>query len=181
VKGVFGGGKEAGYRLLLWDAGAMWAESMDRGEVMDRMAALNCNLEAPSSLVLSHLSSILTSPPTTFSEATPTVGGRTLLVSGSMSGLPFEWQFQFTRAPESLVEGELVGPLLAVLAELCRQRQALTGLLRRKDEEIQDYRASGATLSRRELLPALLGLKSPLPLQVTWRLAPSRRSRSVRA
>ena len=39
-------------------------------------------------------------------------------------------------------------PMLAMIAELNRQQAELCKLLRRKDQEIMDYRDSGACLSR---------------------------------
>ena len=57
---------------------------------------LNPNIEAPVTLILSHLSTLLQAPFTTYTKATPTVGseGKTLVVNGTLSGLPFTWQFQ---------------------------------------------------------------------------------------
>ena len=49
------------------------------------------------------------------------------------------------------VELQLVQPLLTCASELFRQRLELVGIIRRKDQEIQDYKDGGAVLSRREL------------------------------
>ena len=71
---------------------------------------LNPNVEAPSSLLLSHLSSLLYSSLPAFAE-TEAGNGKTLSISGSMSGgLPFSWQFHCTPAPH-----DVVGPPLSVM------------------------------------------------------------------
>ena len=44
----------------------------------------------------------------------------------------------------------LVDPLLAALKELGRQKKELVSIIKRKDREIEDYRESGASVSRRE-------------------------------
>ena len=120
LNGTFGDEEDAGYEVMLWDEGVMWVERLVRAEVTERMAVsiqcpqcsryhppfqtLNPNLEAPSTLILSHLSSLLQSPITAFSEATSATGrSRTLVISGTMSGLPFTWQFQCSRAPDVTV------------------------------------------------------------------------------
>ena len=59
------------------------------------------------SLVVGQLSTLLKTPHTQYSEeTTPTrVGGarKTLLIDGTLSGLPFVWQLQFTAATEGMV------------------------------------------------------------------------------
>jgi non-homologous end-joining factor 1 len=151
VKGVFGGEEGAGYEVLLWDGGVMWTEKLEEEGMVERMATLNPNVEAPSSLVISHLSSLLYTSLPAFAE-TEAGNGKTLSISGSMSGgLPFSWQFHCTPAPHDVVETHLVGPLLSCLHELCCQRRDLLEVMRKKEREIQDYRDGGASLSRRNL------------------------------
>jgi hypothetical protein len=151
VKGVFGGEEGAGYEVLLWDGGVMWTEKLEEEGMVERMATLNPNVEAPSSLLLSHLSSLLYSSLPAFAE-TEAGNGKTLSISGSMSGgLPFSWQFHYTPAPHDVVETHLMGPLLSCLHELCCQRRDLLEVIRKKEREIQDYRDGGASLSRRNL------------------------------
>ena len=57
-------------------------------------------MEAPVALVLSRLSSLLQSDLASYSKAGE---GKTLLVSGNLSGLQFTWQFHFSPAPRSAV------------------------------------------------------------------------------
>ena len=46
-------------------------------------------------------------------------------------------------------------PLLAALKELARQKKELVSIIKRKDREIEDYRESGASVSRRECSGAI--------------------------
>ena len=132
-------------------------------------------MEAPVSLILAQLSSLLHTPLTQYTEATPTVrettptaeGEKTLAVNGTMSGLPFTWQFKCTRTTDNSMvrrsvqdtvfedykqlQSHLIGPLIACLTELSRQKEELVGIIKRKDREIQEYKENGATVSRRAL------------------------------
>lgn len=95
----------------------------------------------------------------------------TLKLKSELAGLPFHWEFRCSPAPVALVSrstsghtaaaaaapellcasqvcSQLVRPLLAMSRLLHRQLEEQGELLARKDQEIQDYRENGATLSR---------------------------------
>uniref|UniRef100_A0A3B5LY17 Nonhomologous end-joining factor 1 n=1 Tax=Xiphophorus couchianus TaxID=32473 RepID=A0A3B5LY17_9TELE len=75
----------------------------------------------------------------------------TLKLKSELAGLPFHWEFRCSPAPVALVCAQLVRPLLAMSRLLHRQLEEQGELLARKDQEIQDYRENGATLSRERL------------------------------
>lgn len=50
------------------------------------------------------------------------------------------------------VGSQLVQPLLAMITEMNRRQAELCTLLLKKDQEIKDYKESGARLTRSELL-----------------------------
>lgn len=56
------------------------------------------------------------------------------------------------------VQTHLISPLSASVTELSRQKEELVSIIKRKDREIQDYRESGATVTRRE---SSLSYRSP--------------------
>lgn len=66
---------------------------------------LNPSIEAPVARILSNLSTLFQAPLTTFSLTTPTERGegKTLIINGTMSGLPFTWHFQCQPAETNAV------------------------------------------------------------------------------
>ncbi|XP_054371483.1 non-homologous end-joining factor 1 isoform X2 [Molothrus ater] len=77
--------------------------------------------------------------------------GLRLHVKSELSGLPFYWDFHCCPAPLDMVSRHLVRPLIQMNLVLQCQVQELISLLLQKDAEIEDYRESGATLSRDRL------------------------------
>ncbi|XP_075286200.1 non-homologous end-joining factor 1 isoform X2 [Opisthocomus hoazin] len=78
-------------------------------------------------------------------------GSLSLRVKSELSGLPFYWDFHCCPAPVETVSRHLVRPLIQMSLALQYQVQKLSSLLLQKDAEIEDYRESGATLSRDRL------------------------------
>lgn len=153
VKGIFGEVEEGeGYEVLMWEVneGVMWQEKLVEEELADRMTLLNPNVEAPKSLVLSHLSSLFLSSLTSLDQTdVETREGITLVINGSISCLPFTWNFHCSQAPEYEIQRHLIQPLLSCLSVLHHQQKSLMETIRKKDREIQDYKDGGAVLSRR--------------------------------
>ncbi|XP_007575365.1 non-homologous end-joining factor 1 isoform X2 [Poecilia formosa] len=147
----------AEYHVLLTDMQGVWEERMDAAAIEHRAQELNRRLRATVQAFFSHLRE----------AAEPWLSGggggeaqmcvwrrdgvMTLKLKSELAGLPFHWEFRCGPAPVSLVCAQLVRPLLAMSRLLHRQVEELGELLARKDEEIQDYRENGATLSRERL------------------------------
>ncbi|XP_047211911.1 non-homologous end-joining factor 1 isoform X1 [Girardinichthys multiradiatus] len=157
VKSWFG---ETAYRILLTDMQCVWEERMDAVAIESRAQGLNRRLRASVRAFFSHLCEVaqpcLSGGGRTGDKAQISVrrwedGNITLRLKSELAGLPFYWEFHCSPAPVALVCVQLVRPLLAMSRLLQRQVEHLEDLLVRKDEEIQDYRENGATLSRERL------------------------------
>uniref|UniRef100_A0A8C6QDV5 Non-homologous end-joining factor 1 n=1 Tax=Nannospalax galili TaxID=1026970 RepID=A0A8C6QDV5_NANGA len=147
-----------GYALLVSDLQQVWYEQVDTTVVSQRAKELNKRLTAPPASFLCHLDDLLclllkdaTHPSKATFSCDRVAEALILRVRSELSGLPFNWHFHCTPASSLLVSQHLVRPLMGMsLALQCHVRE-LTTLLRMKDLEIQDYRESGAMLSRGRL------------------------------
>ncbi|CAL8302003.1 non-homologous end-joining factor 1 isoform X1 [Gadus morhua] len=164
------------YHILLTDTRAVWAESMDSAAIQRRAQELNKRLRAPVEAFYSHLRDValpclsgplgegevpagggapeeggatvtLTRP----GSGTVAGGGVCVRLKSELAGLPFHWEFRLASPPADTVCSELVRPLLVMSRLLQTQVDQLGALLARKDAQIQDYRETGATLSRARL------------------------------
>ncbi|XP_067993910.1 non-homologous end-joining factor 1 isoform X3 [Melanerpes formicivorus] len=147
----------SGYILLISDLSSIWYERTNTEVVGQRSKELNKRLTVHTSSLLHHLSSLMSpllagEPDTTTSFSCHHVaGGLSLHVKSELSGLPFYWDFHCCPAPPEMVSRHLLRPLIQMSLALQYQVQELTSLLLQKDAEIEDYRESGATLSRDRL------------------------------
>ncbi|NWI54386.1 NHEJ1 factor, partial [Calyptomena viridis] len=149
--------RDTGYILLISDLSSVWYESADAEAVGQRSKELNKRLTVHVSSFLNHLCSLMcpllrgqSDAATTFS-CNHSVNGLSLHVKSELSGLPFYWDFHCCPAPLEMVSRHLVRPLIQMNVALQYQVQELISLLLQKDAEIEDYRESGATLSRDRL------------------------------
>ncbi|XP_066409620.1 non-homologous end-joining factor 1 isoform X2 [Molothrus aeneus] len=149
--------RDTGYILLISDLSSVWYESADAEAVGQRSKELNKRLTVHVSSFLSHLCSLmcplLAGQPgaTTAFSCHRSPSGLRLHVKSELSGLPFYWDFHCCPAPLDMVSRHLVRPLIQMNLVLQCQVQELISLLLQKDAEIEDYRESGATLSRDRL------------------------------
>ncbi|XP_077037663.1 non-homologous end-joining factor 1 isoform X1 [Agelaius phoeniceus] len=149
--------RDTGYILLISDLSSVWYESADAEAVGQRSKELNKRLTVHVSSFLNHLCSLmcplLAGQPgaTTAFSCHRSPGGLRLHVKSELSGLPFYWDFHCCPAPLDMVSRHLVRPLIQMNLVLQCQVQELISLLLQKDAEIEDYRESGATLSRDRL------------------------------
>ncbi|XP_071291230.1 non-homologous end-joining factor 1 isoform X3 [Agelaius tricolor] len=149
--------RDTGYILLISDLSSVWYESADAEAVGQRSKELNKRLTVHVSSFLNHLCSLmcplLAGQPgaTTAFSCHRSPGSLRLHVKSELSGLPFYWDFHCCLAPLDMVSRHLVRPLIQMNLVLQCQVQELISLLLQKDAEIEDYRESGATLSRDRL------------------------------
>ncbi|NXF74308.1 NHEJ1 factor, partial [Sclerurus mexicanus] len=148
---------DTGYILLISDLSSVWYESADAEAVGQRSKELNKRLTVHVSSFLNHLRNLMcpllagqSDAATTFS-CDCSASGLSLHVKSLLSGLPFYWDFHCCPAPLEMVSHHLVRPLIRMNLALQCQVQELISLLLQKDAEIEDYRESGATLSRDRL------------------------------
>ncbi|XP_061465318.1 non-homologous end-joining factor 1 isoform X2 [Rhineura floridana] len=148
---------DAGYALLLSDLTNMWYEKADTEVIQQRSKELNKRLTARASSFLNHLCSLMcpllegeNNSSTSFScQLSPST--LTLHVKSELLGLPFYWDFHCSAAPVEMMSCHLVRPLMAMSLALQSQVRELASLLLQKDAEIEDFRESGAVLSRERL------------------------------
>ncbi|NXN58801.1 NHEJ1 factor, partial [Rynchops niger] len=149
--------RDTGYVLLISDLSSVWYESADVEVVGQRSKELNKRLTVHVSSFLHHLGKLMCcwlagQPDTTTSFSCHHIAsGLSLHMKSELSGLPFYWDFHCCPAPVEMVSRHLVRPLIRMSLALQYQVQGLTSLLLQKDAEIEDYRESGATLSRDRL------------------------------
>ncbi|NWY33187.1 NHEJ1 factor, partial [Pheucticus melanocephalus] len=149
--------RDTGYILLISDLSSVWYESADAEAVGQRSKELNKRLTVHVSSFLNHLCSLmcplLAGQPgaTAAFSCHRSPSGLRLHVKSELSGLPFYWDFHCCPAPLDMVSRHLVRPLIQMNLALQCQVQELISLLLQKDAEIEDYRESGATLSRDRL------------------------------
>ncbi|XP_069588855.1 non-homologous end-joining factor 1 isoform X2 [Ranitomeya imitator] len=148
---------DSSYCFLLSDLSSVWCEEAAADVIQERSKELNKRLTAPISSFLSHLSHFIR-PLLDSIEKTPhslscsRAPDRLLLhVKSRLSGLPFYWDFHCREADIRTVCRHFLQPLISMSKALDAQCQELCTLLRRKDEEIQDYQEGGAVLSRDRL------------------------------
>ncbi|NXG22466.1 NHEJ1 factor, partial [Grallaria varia] len=149
--------RSTGYILLVSDLSSVWYESADTEAVGQRSKELNKRLTVHVSSFLNHLCKLISpllagksDAATTFS-CSYSASGLSLHVKSELSGLPFYWDFHCCPAPLEMVSRHLVRPLIRMNLALQYQVQELISLLLQKDAEIEDYRESGATVSRDRL------------------------------
>ncbi|NXV93199.1 NHEJ1 factor, partial [Calonectris borealis] len=149
--------RDTGYILLISDLSSVWYESADAEAVGQRSKELNKRLTVHVSSFLHRLCNLmcplLAGQPdaTTSFSCHHTASGLSLHVKSELSGLPFYWDFHCCPAPVEMVSRHLVRPLIRMSLALQYQVQELISLLLQKDAEIEDYRESGAALSRDRL------------------------------
>ncbi|KYO32293.1 non-homologous end-joining factor 1 [Alligator mississippiensis] len=154
AKACFGA---AGYALLLCDLRGAWLERLDAAAVARRSQELNRRLTAGAPSLLARLHELLRALLEGRAGAGTAVSWHrdaehlTLHVKSELSGLPFYWDFRCAPAPVPVVCQHLARPLLRMSLALQCQLQHLASLLLQKDAEIEDYRESGALLSRDRL------------------------------
>ncbi|XP_071978440.1 non-homologous end-joining factor 1 isoform X2 [Engystomops pustulosus] len=148
---------ETSYCLLVSDLKGVWCEEAAADVIQERSKELNKRLKAPISSFLGHLSQLirplLDSKEKTANtlSCTRTRGTLMLHVKSRLSGLPFYWNFHCEESSVGTVCRHFLQPLISMTKALDSQCQELCLLLRRKDEEIQDYLEGGAVLSRERL------------------------------
>ncbi|NXT74681.1 NHEJ1 factor, partial [Zapornia atra] len=149
--------RDSDYVLLISDLSSVWYESADAETVGQRSKELNKRLTVRVSSFLHHLSNLMCPLLAGQQDATTTfschraAAGLSLHVKSELSGLPFYWDFHCCPAPVEMVSRHLVQPLIRMSLVLQHQVQELTSLLLQKDAEIEEYRDSGAALSRDRL------------------------------
>lgn len=144
------------YVVCLCDFQTVYQEKLTNKELLRRFKVLNPKVEAPLSRLLSHLSQSLQQSDTDCQwsvecRSDNEAGILVATIRSQLSVLPFIWEFHLQKTGDNALQHQLLFPLLAMVGELSRRETNLKKLLEAKDREIEDYKASGAQISRRTL------------------------------
>jgi len=144
--------RDEGYMLAVTDYIIMHIESADKTEVEKRKQDLNPDLELPNRVLLDHLQSTVCSNMET-AAVQRCAGDAQLIIklTSSLSDLPLKWTFICTLAGSQQLSEHLTRPLALLAVEQEARCKELLEVIRRKDDEIKEYRATGARLSRKKL------------------------------
>ncbi|XP_039612444.1 non-homologous end-joining factor 1 [Polypterus senegalus] len=147
------------YQLLISDLDFVWYESVDTNTLEQRAQELNRRLKASVVSFFQQLCAIA-QPKLEGREGTDSAAtfscerfqdGLTLHMKSELAGVPFYWRFSCSPASVRVICQHLVRPFLTISGFLQEQTLELGALLKRKDDEIQDYKENGAVLSRDRL------------------------------
>ncbi|XP_077997058.1 non-homologous end-joining factor 1-like [Glandiceps talaboti] len=144
---------EESYEILIYDMNSMWHENCTSKRFKKRTKELNPSVEAPVTRLLDHLQSNLTCQQKDVKydidneDDTMTI----TIQSNLAAGVPFTWKCHCYLATNDMMGIHLTTPLLTMIGELERRQEELESLLRKKDNEIEDYKLGGAKVSRKHL------------------------------
>ncbi|XP_070550387.1 non-homologous end-joining factor 1-like [Ptychodera flava] len=142
------------YEILVNDRVHTWYEMCDCKMFKKRCKKLNPSIEAPVSRLLDHLWNNLQKQKkeSEFRVEEKTSSEFVLSMNSSLAaGVPFTWKFNCQTASQDMISSNLTVPLLTMVSELQRRQDELFKLLQKKDTEIEDYKLSGAKVSRKHL------------------------------
>ncbi|GFO20389.1 non-homologous end-joining factor 1 [Plakobranchus ocellatus] len=141
------------YEFLITDMIHFWYESLSGTALKRRIKELNPNIEAPISKILDQIRQSLELPgkETRVSVTTAADEEANLDIESHLAGVPFSYSFKASSATGSMAKDHLTVPLMAMVGELCRQRQELFKLLAAKDKQIDNFKAQGASVTQRSL------------------------------
>lgn len=142
------------YKIAITDCERVWLEEVNESTFSDRAKKLNPNVEARNSYLLKHLLDSLSqiSLVNSFSVKEPVDknGQLTLCCKSKLpAGISFIWEFYCSLQENHMMREHLIYPLLSMVGELQRRQLELVKLLKKKDYEIEEYKNSGAVLSRK--------------------------------
>ncbi|XP_029200277.2 non-homologous end-joining factor 1-like isoform X1 [Acropora millepora] len=143
---------DCSYELCIWDFTNLWYEKVEQESFNARAKKINPNVEAKLSylvkFVQESIEEDIPSGKATFTMVEDGADKCILKMKTKLkAGVPFLWEFHFSLGQQDMVGSQLVKPLLAMITEMTRRQAELCTLLRKKDQEIKDYKESGARLT----------------------------------
>ncbi|KAJ7371298.1 Non-ous end-joining factor 1 [Desmophyllum pertusum] len=149
---------DCSYEFCMWDFSTFWYEKVEHDNFRVRAKELNPNVEAKLSYLLKFVQKSIEEnnkkEEPTFTINEEAISDDKLIVKMKtklQAGVPFVWEFHCSVGEKNMVGSQLVQPMLAMIVELNRRQAELCTLLRKKDQEIMDYKESGIRLSRKSL------------------------------
>ncbi|XP_013783406.1 non-homologous end-joining factor 1-like isoform X2 [Limulus polyphemus] len=149
---------ETSYQLFVTDLVHLYSEQLLKTDLHSRTQKLNPKIEVPTNRLLQEIESILSEASSWNTgkmhylvEVREVAEAPVLKVESYLAGVPFLWEFYLQSEHGEQFNKQVVSPLLYMVAELQRQQRELIARLKSKDAEIDNYKASGATVSRKQM------------------------------
>ncbi|XP_057367640.1 non-homologous end-joining factor 1-like [Daphnia carinata] len=144
---------EEKYVTCLTDMASLWCQQQTANEIMKRCQDLNPLIETTAKGLIRQLRAVLANNPESHNLRVDSNNQIAILRIESRleSNLPFIWEFDLTLENADQFRSFVIRPLLAMLSEAVSIEDELCTIIRSKDKQIDDYKASGASVSRRNL------------------------------
>lgn len=156
VKSLF---TQTSFTVLVYDYTTMWIELGDKKAVLQTAKVCNPSVEAPVGELLQHLNDLLQGVQQSAKYSLKYREDEGMrehlkihLTSKLPQGVPFKWTLSLSKATDEMAASHLTNPLLILVSELMRREKELYRLMKKKDDEIEDYQMAGAKVSRKSKL-----------------------------
>ncbi|XP_015115370.1 non-homologous end-joining factor 1 isoform X2 [Diachasma alloeum] len=135
------------WKILLTNLIELWAEDISREEVVDKCQRLNPLLSIEDVDIDEIIAGILSNIPQLAVEVTK----RKIKLETTVEGGVFRYEMDLVKSTPQELWREVTMPLCLSVEDLRRQKEMLIKEMKRKDEEIMEYRANGAELIRKHI------------------------------
>ncbi|XP_063981750.1 non-homologous end-joining factor 1-like isoform X2 [Diachasmimorpha longicaudata] len=135
------------WKILLTNLIELWTEDVSRDEVVDKCQSLNPLLSIEDVDIDEIIAGILNNIPQLAVEITKTK----IKLETTVEGGVFRYEIDLVKSTPQELWQEVTMPLCLSVGELRRQKEMLVREIKRKDEEIMEYRATGGELIRKHI------------------------------
>ncbi|XP_012276190.1 non-homologous end-joining factor 1 [Orussus abietinus] len=136
------------WRILLTDLVEIWSEVLEQKTLLARCRDLNPLLGVDSSCMEKIIERILDDIP---KHSTSQSSVERIILHTIIEGGVFRFNIDLTKGTAREFWREVTMPMYQITAELDRRQKILLDLVKRKDEEIAEYVATGAELIRKHI------------------------------
>lgn len=134
------------YKLIISNLVDTWQEVREAEEIKTACKVFNRRLEAPVQSIIHHLHNSLDHHAPNNFECDIDGNGQSLkivLKNSFSGGIPFTWEFACSRINDCMTV-----PLLRLVAALQHSQMELMNVIKKKDDEIRDYKDNGSKVTR---------------------------------
>ncbi|KAK2710699.1 hypothetical protein QYM36_012019, partial [Artemia franciscana] len=146
---------ESSYSISFTNLSCVWKEEKTDDEISQKSENLNPSIEASNKRITSIVGSVVNDEKARQSSYVylSEDGNRKLVIKMEqrLENLPFVWEFEPELQTKEQLKEDIVLPLLYSLVEMEYRERELIHIIKRKDAEIEDYKATGAKVSRKQL------------------------------
>lgn len=143
--------KRSGYSLLASDFCNVWLETLEDSAFLERIEELNSSIEAPIGELLALLQNMFDDDGKKSEILAFDSDCLHLCFTTDVCGVSFCWKFYLSRTSHDSLITNLTLPFFAMVDEQQRRCMELHKIIKRKDQEIQDYILGGASLINKRL------------------------------